>query len=123
LTGVRNALNQGAKPNFFFNPEDSKNSLHVAAEGGYIDILQELLQHGAMIETIVKGSKETALLLATRELQVETVKFLLENDANILAGMILTLSIFLLLTPFPPLRAAPADSQRLWKHCPTRSNS
>jgi uncharacterized protein len=87
LTGVRNALNQGAKPNFFYNPEDSKNSLHVAAEGGYLEILQELLEHGAMIESIVKGSKETALLLAAREVQVEAVKYLVENGANILAGL------------------------------------
>ena len=92
---MRNALAQGAKPNYFYNHEDSKNSLHVAAEGGYVDIFDELLQHGAMIESIVKGSKETALLLATRELQVETVKYLVTNGANILAGMSRLFSSFL----------------------------
>lgn len=86
LTGVRNALNNGAKPNYFYNPEDSKNSLHVAAEGGYLDIVKELLDHGAYIESIVTGSKETALLLAARQLHIDVVKYLLESGANISAG-------------------------------------
>lgn len=92
---MRNALSNGAKPNFFYNPEDSKNSLHAAAEGGYLEIVQILLDHGAAIDSIVKGSKETALLLAAKELHVEVVKFLVENGANVNAGRLL-ISYFLM---------------------------
>jgi hypothetical protein len=29
LSGVENNLKKGAKPNFFYRPEDQKNALHV----------------------------------------------------------------------------------------------
>lgn len=39
ITGVANALSKGAKPNFFYRPEDNKNALHVAAENGYLIVI------------------------------------------------------------------------------------
>lgn len=38
MVSVKKALANGAKPNFFFNPEDSKNSLHIAAEEGHVEV-------------------------------------------------------------------------------------
>jgi hypothetical protein len=35
LEGVSKAIESGAKPNFFFNPEDGKNSLHIASENNF----------------------------------------------------------------------------------------
>lgn len=49
ITGVREALGDGGKPNYFFRPEDLKNSLHVAAENGYVEICEVLLSHGAAV--------------------------------------------------------------------------
>jgi hypothetical protein len=90
---VRNALDNGAKPNYFYNPEDSKNALHVAAEEGYLEIVKELLDNGAAIESVVKGSKETALLLAARELHLHVVRYLIERGANCSAGVSLGLPL------------------------------
>lgn len=50
ITGVREALNEGGKPNYFYRPEDSKNSLHVAAENGYAEVCEMLLNHGAVVD-------------------------------------------------------------------------
>jgi hypothetical protein len=103
LTGVRNALNNGAKPNYFYNPEDSKNALHIAAEEGHLEIVRELLDHGAEIESIVKGSKETALLLAARELHLHVIQYLIERGANCAAGE----------SGVPPLCLSPDLSQSM----------
>lgn len=50
IIDVRRALAEGAVPNFFYRPEDSKNSLHVASERGFADVCEELLQHGAAVD-------------------------------------------------------------------------
>ena len=91
MTGVRNALDKGAKPDFFFNPEDSKNALHIASQEGYIDIVQELLDNKAHVDCIVVGSKETALILATQNKHVEVVRCLLDAGANVQMGMCFTM--------------------------------
>mmetsp|Transcript_13922 Transcript_13922/g.20821 ORF Transcript_13922/g.20821 Transcript_13922/m.20821 type:complete len:274 (+) Transcript_13922:102-923(+) len=82
MTGVLNAIDKGAKPDFFYNPEDSKNALHVAAEEGYTDIVRELLKDGACVDCIVLGSKDTALHLATRNQHTEVVKILIDAGAS-----------------------------------------
>ena len=66
MVSVQNALANGAKPNFFFNPEDSKNSLHIASEEGHTDVVNELLANGAVADCLVVSSKDTALTLACR---------------------------------------------------------
>lgn len=50
ITGVREALSDGGKPNYFYRPEDSRNSLHVAAENGYAEVCEMLLTHGAVVD-------------------------------------------------------------------------
>jgi hypothetical protein len=50
LNDARVALEQGAKPNFFFRLEDSKNSLHVAAENGHAALCELLIEHGAQVD-------------------------------------------------------------------------
>jgi hypothetical protein len=66
MSAVQKALSNGAKPNFFFNPEDSKNALHIASEEGHLNVVNELLAHGAVPDCLVVGSKDTALTLACR---------------------------------------------------------
>jgi ankyrin repeat protein len=87
LFGVRHALEQGAKPNYFYNPEDSKNALHVAAEHGHEEIVVELLTHGAVVDSHVVGSKETALLLALCNQHNKICRILIDAGANINAGI------------------------------------
>lgn len=83
LTGVQHALEQGAKPDYFYRPEDSKNSLHVAAEQGYLDIVKELIRGGAHVDCLVVSTKETAFLLAVKNSHLEVIKYLVQAGANI----------------------------------------
>ena len=39
LNQVKSNLKAGAKPNYFYRPEEQKNSLHIAAEKGYLEVL------------------------------------------------------------------------------------
>jgi ankyrin repeat protein len=86
MTGVTNALGKGAKPDFFFNPEDSKNALHVAAEEGFLEIVNALIDAGAHVDCHVVGSKETAISLAAQNKHTEVVRRLIEAGANVNAG-------------------------------------
>lgn len=85
--GVTHALEQGAKPDYFFNPEDSKNALHVASENGHEEIVQELLNHGATVDCHVLGSKETALMLALANKHNNIAKLLLKTGASVNIGV------------------------------------
>ncbi|XP_060972968.1 phytochrome-interacting ankyrin-repeat protein 2-like [Cannabis sativa] len=62
--------------------------LHLAAEGGHISVMKELLKHGANIDAEVKhvnngggGCGWTPLHYAAKERKREAVKFLVENGA------------------------------------------
>lgn len=86
MTGVRNALDKGAKPDFFYNPEDSMNALHIASLEGFLEIVQLLLEAGAHVDCVVVGSKDTALILASRNQHASVVKCLIEAGANVNSG-------------------------------------
>jgi hypothetical protein len=45
MAAVMAALQKGGRPNFFCHPEDHKNSLHVAAEHGALEICQVRLHN------------------------------------------------------------------------------
>eukprot|EP01038_Epipyxis_sp_PR26KG_P015518 gene15518-20946_t len=73
----------GGKVNYFYRPEDQKNSLHIAAENGHVDMVRLLLEHGAVVDSLVATSKSTSLILAGRGNKSEILKVLLEAGANI----------------------------------------
>ena len=82
-TGVEMALAKGGKPNYFHRPEDQKNSLHVACEEGYTEIVGCLLKAGAVVDAIAATSKATGLILASSNGHVDVIKMLLEAGANV----------------------------------------
>jgi ankyrin repeat protein len=83
MGAVQNALKKGGKPNFFFDPEDSKNSLHVAAEEGHVEVVRELLANGAVPDCLVVSSKDTALTLACRMERDTIATTLIEAGADV----------------------------------------
>jgi ankyrin repeat protein len=82
MLSVQNALSKGAKPNFFFNPEDSKNALHVASEEGHTEVVEHLLENGAVPDCLVVSSKDTALTLACKNDRGPVATSLLKAGAN-----------------------------------------
>ena len=85
-TGVENALNKGAKVNFFCNPEDQKTSLHIACENGFPDIAEYLLNNGAVIDLPSGATKSTALMLGIQSSNVQIIQILLKYNANVNLG-------------------------------------
>jgi ankyrin repeat protein len=83
---VKAALQRGGKPNFFFKPEDQKNSLHVAAEHGHEEVVEELLQHGAVVNAVAAKDHSTPLILAAMHNNPIIVSSLVKAGANINAG-------------------------------------
>lgn len=85
-SGVENALKKGAKPNYIHNPDEQKNSLHIAAENGYTAIVKILLDSGAVVNAESGATKDTALTLAAHSGNAETVSLLLERGADVCAS-------------------------------------
>lgn len=86
LRGVKNALQRGAKPNFFFRPEDNKNALHVASEFGHLEVVNELLEHGAEVDALSGKDHYTALILAAIHGKTAVVRRLLKAGASVSAS-------------------------------------
>lgn len=83
LSRVRSLLAQGAKPNFFYRPEDQKNALHVAAEQGHAQVVELLLAHGAVVNAVAATDQSTPLVLASlKERNLPVVQALLEARAD-----------------------------------------
>lgn len=83
LVECEKLLKRGAKPNFFFRPEDQKNALHVAAEHGFVDIVKLLLQHGAEVNSVATTDQSSVLTLAAHNDNPALIKILLEHGAAI----------------------------------------
>lgn len=83
---VKHLLQTGAKPNYFYRPEDQKNSLHIASLKGYLDIVEILIQHGAAVNSIASTDQATALIYAAQQGHAEVAQKLLSHGANIEAG-------------------------------------
>ena len=79
-------LRKGAKPNFFFRPEDQKNALHVAAEHGFVDVCKLLLSHGAEANSLSTADQASALTLAAHNDDPTLIKVLLDVGAHINHG-------------------------------------
>jgi ankyrin repeat protein len=68
-------------------PEDSPTfALHIAAERGFVAIMEVLLSSGANVDA-VKANGDTALCCACQANQPETVRALLKAGANVDLGM------------------------------------
>lgn len=83
MYGVENYLKKGAKPNYFYRPEDQKNALHIASEKGFIDIVEILLKSNAEVNSISSSDQTTALILACQNDKPELIKLLIKYGANI----------------------------------------
>ena len=81
---MKAALADGAKPDFFCRPEDSKNSLHIASEKGFEDIVETLLQAGAAVNANCIANKSTPLhFAAAKEGNEAVVDLLLKHGAEV----------------------------------------
>ena len=113
VAGVRGAIANGAKVDFFFRPEDSKNALHVAAQHGYIAVLEELLGAGAHVNAVAVSSQDTALTLAAQNGWLQAVELLLRSGAEVNAG---GLSVILAYICLAYLTSEYLRSKWLWKY-------
>jgi ankyrin repeat protein len=83
---VKALLDAGAKPNFFYRPEDQKNALHIAAEHGYTDVVDILIEHGAIVNSVAATDQSTPLILAAVHAHVDVIKKLLDKGAHVNHG-------------------------------------
>ncbi|KAK4743514.1 hypothetical protein SAY87_001515 [Trapa incisa] len=84
LKQVKRLLDEGMDVNISAWGPKSKGvtPLHLAAEGGHLDVMDELLERGANIDARTKGACGwTPLHCAAKERKREAVKFLIENGA------------------------------------------
>jgi len=81
--GVEGALEKGAKPDYFHRPEDNMNALHLASQEGFKEIVDMLLQVGAVVDAVAITTKSTALIFAAGGGHADIVTTLLENGANV----------------------------------------
>ena len=103
LSECERFLKRGAKPNFFFRPDDQKNALHVAAEHDFADIVKLLLHHGAEVNSIATSDQSSALTLAAHNDNPTLIKILLDAGAAIDHGTVLLLPHLVRLTTAKPL--------------------
>jgi len=83
LTGVKDALKKGGKPNFFYKPEEQKNSLHIAVENLFHDIVDILIENNAAIDSKVGTSQSTSIILAAEVNNIKSIEKLIQCGANI----------------------------------------
>lgn len=83
VLGVRNAIAKGGKVNYFHRPEDQKNSLHVASENGFKEIVLMLLENGAVVDCQAGSTKDTALILACHNGHIDVADILLSKGADV----------------------------------------
>jgi ankyrin repeat protein len=83
---VKKLLSQGAQPNFFYHPDEQKNALHVASENGHEEIVDLLLQSGAVVNSVAATEQATSLILAAQNSHTSVVKKLLSHGANVDSG-------------------------------------
>ena len=88
IAGVEGALKKGGTPNYFFNPEDQKNALHVACESGNEDVVNLLLENGAVVDASSGATHSTPLMCAAQCNNAKIIKILLNHKANAGSGKI-----------------------------------
>ena len=80
---VKASLGEGGMPNYFHLPDEQKNSLHIAAEKGYVEIIKLLCDHGAVPNVVVGTTKDSALLLAVQHNQLKTAELLISLGCDV----------------------------------------
>jgi len=83
LTGVKDAIKKGGKPNFFYKPEEQKNSLHVAVENSFHDIVDILIENGAVVDSKVGTTQSTSIIIAAEVNNIKSIEKLLKCGASI----------------------------------------
>lgn len=86
VPGVREAIAQGGKVDFFNRKDDSKNALHVSSEAGFAPVVDVLLRHGAHVNAVAVSGHDTALTLCCHHGHVEVATMLLEAGADVNIG-------------------------------------
>jgi ankyrin repeat protein len=81
--GVEGALEKGAKPDYFHRPEDNMNALHMACQEGFKEIVDMLLQAGAVVDAVAITTKSTPLIFAAGGGHTDIVTTLLEKGASV----------------------------------------
>lgn len=80
---VQDCINLVAKDNDFRSPLfNGQTYLHIAAQCGFDSFCEFMLKNGVCVNTPIKGSSITALVLAAEKKKLETCKFLLQNGAH-----------------------------------------
>lgn len=84
LSQVMRLVSVGAKPNFFRHPEDQKNSLHIAAEKAHENVIQYLLENGAVANSVSAADQNTAINFAARNPSTsrQTIELLIDYGAD-----------------------------------------
>lgn len=80
---ILSALKQGGDPNVFYRPEDQKNSLHVATEGGHYEACKVLIEHGADVNSIASTPQATPLMYAVQNDDMRLTELLIHAGAKL----------------------------------------
>lgn len=80
---VSDALKAGAKVDFFYDPEERKNALHIAAEQGNDKVTTILLDAGAVVDAVAATTQSTALNFAASSSANTTAGILLKAGADV----------------------------------------
>ena len=83
LKSVKAAVANGATPLFFYHPEDQKNSLHVASQGGHLEVVKYLVSVGAAIDVESGMDQSSSLVLAAQEGHLNVLSFLISAGADV----------------------------------------
>ena len=83
LPSVKAAVANGGTPHFFYHPEDQKNSLHVASQGGHLEVVKYLLSVGATLDVKTGMDQSSSLLLAAQGGHLDVLTFLLSAGADV----------------------------------------
>jgi ankyrin repeat protein len=86
VTDCDRLLRRGAKPNFFYRPEDHKNAIHVAAEKGFYEVCKVLIHGGAEVNSIAAFDHSSPLTLAAFNDDADLIKLLVDHGAHINHG-------------------------------------
>ena len=81
LEGVKSAIEHGADVNF--RGPGGFNALNAAARNGHLEVVQYLVEHGAVIDQSDNHLHKTALLAASFQRHFDIVKYLVEKGANV----------------------------------------
>ena len=82
LKSAKAAVASGGTPHFFYHPEDQKNSLHVASQGGHLEVVKYLLSVGAGLDVETGMDQSSSLVLAAQEGHFQVARALVDARAD-----------------------------------------